>query len=165
MIWIPGSPVVSVRNSDAHHSCTFPVFLISSKYPKMLMSEFLVWGFRPFSAPPPLLICRANQKVKQCKNSRITIAKPNRNIPFINPIDESSSFKILLRQVKLPNMVAITIYGLKEVLMHVPEPMVYQAFVGLLHNLNSKVWWTDTHICMHGNCQFPRSPTHQRWGQ
>ncbi len=42
---------------------------------------------------------------------------------FINPIHESSSFQILLCQVKLPNMVAKTIYGLKELLMHVPEPM------------------------------------------
>ncbi len=29
-------------------------------------------------------------------------------------------------------MVAMTIYGLKELFMHVPEPTGYQAFVGLL---------------------------------
>ncbi len=32
-------------------------------------------------------------------------------------------------------MVAMTIYGLKELLMHVPEPTGEQAFVGLLRNL------------------------------
>ncbi len=37
-------------------------------------------------------------------------------------------------------MVAMTIYGLKELLMHVPEPTGYQAFVGLLRNLKSVVF-------------------------
>ncbi len=102
----------------------------------------MVGALDPSQTPPPintppqlLLICCANLGVKQCKNTRITIAKANRNIPFINPIHESSSFQILLCQVKLPNMVGMTIYDLKELLMHVPEPMVYQIFVGLLRNL------------------------------
>ncbi len=34
-------------------------------------------------------------------------------------------------------MIAMTIYGLKELLMHVTEPTGYQAFVGLLCNLNT----------------------------
>ncbi len=34
-----------------------------------------------------------------------------------------------------PNLY-IAMYGLKELLMHVPEPTGYQAFVGLLRNLN-----------------------------
>ncbi len=43
-----------------------------------------------------------------------------------------SNFQILLHQVKQPNMVAMTIYGLKELLMQVPDPTGYQAFVGHL---------------------------------
>ncbi len=34
-------------------------------------------------------------------------------------------------------MVAMTTYGLKELLMHVPDPTGYQAFVGLLRNLKT----------------------------